>query len=102
MSDVKEHIDNIQEEIFDKRTNNENFFLRYTIEGFVESVSLIIYMFSMNIEISLWNSENEERKWVEEDNNYEDFKPFLLRKINETQISLNELKLILNETTTPN
>ncbi len=101
MNNIKEQIDKIQEEI-DSKTNGENFYLRYIEEGFVQAISLIVYMYSMNIEISLWNSENEEREWVEETNDYEDFKTFLLRKINEAQMSLIELNSIINETTKTN
>jgi hypothetical protein len=94
MINIKDAINSIQDEIYSKSAC-ENFFLRYTEEGNIEAVTLVIYMYSMNIEILLWNSENEEREWIGDKNDYEDFKTFLLRKINEVKMSLTELKSII-------
>ena len=94
IKNLKNKIDIIQDRIYSKN-NTENFFLRYIEEGNVEAIVLAIYQYQMNIEINLWNSENDEREWIEDKNDYEDFELFLKRKIEEVLLSLTELKSIL-------
>jgi hypothetical protein len=93
MKNIQEIISNIQEKIFDK--NDQNFFLEYSEFGYVQAVKLHLQIYSMNIQVDLWNSENEEREWIEEINDYEDFEVFLKRKIEEILMSFTELKSIL-------
>ena len=92
---IKEQLDDVQEQIFE-HNNSNNFLLRYTEEGFVSAITLVIYQFGMDIEVQLWNSENEEREWIEECNDYEYFKTFLQRKVSDCLHSFTELKSILN------
>lgn len=94
IKNLKDRIDVIQDRIYSKN-NTENFFLRYIEEGEIEAIVLVIYQYQMNIEISLWDSENDEREWIEDNNDYEDFELFLKRKIEEVLLSLTELKSIL-------
>jgi hypothetical protein len=94
MKTIKDEIDEIQEWIYEK-SNVENFFLRYIEEGNVEAIELCIYQHQMNITVQLWNSENEEREWIEEINDYEPFYTFLSRKITECLDSFTELKSLL-------
>jgi hypothetical protein len=93
---IQEEISEIQEFI-NTVTNCDCFILSHTQFGYTESVSLHIFQYQMDIEVKLWNSENEEREWIEEKNEYEDFTPFLKRKINDCLHSFTELKSIFNE-----
>jgi hypothetical protein len=93
MENIKEQLDKIQEKVFNK--NYENYFLTYIESGYVQSIELHIFEYSMDIIIKLWNSENEEREWIEEKNDYEDFDIFLKRKINESIESLKTFKKLI-------
>ena len=94
MRSIKEQLDEVQMEIF-KHNNCNNFLLRYTEEGFIEAISLVIYQYGMDIEVSLWNSENEQRELIDVKNDYEDLKTFLQRKVDDCLHSFTELKSIL-------
>lgn len=50
-------------------------------------------------EFVLWNSEDDEREWIEDKNDYEPMKPFLIRKLNEEIDKLVEYKF--NEEISP-
>jgi len=93
MSKIYEELQDLQEEIYNE--NCEDYFLRYTIQGEVEVITLVIMKYDMDIEVGLWNSENEERNWYDSTNNYEDLKPFIKRKINDCIKAFKELKGIL-------
>lgn len=95
MKKIQEVVGDIQEKISEK--SNDNIFLEYSQFGYIESVKLHIYMYQMDIEVSLWNSENEEREWIEEINDYEDFEVFLKRKVQDCLHAFTELRSILNE-----
>lgn len=89
---IKEQIDELQEEMYSNE-DYESFFLEHSEVGNIgESISLLIYKYDTDIEMSLWNSENDEREWIEEKNDYEDLKPFLLRKIEDCLMAFTELK----------
>ncbi len=53
--------------------NGGNFLLTYTNATWYEVIEFA--------GICIWNSENEERTWIEETKDYEPFKPFLIREI---------------------
>lgn len=96
MSDIKDQLDSLQEAIYDSG-NYEDYFLRYTVEGNVEAIALVILKYDMDIEVGIWNSDNEERNWFDETNTYEDLKPFLKKKIEDCLMAFTELKGILNK-----
>ena len=95
MKRIQDIVSDIQEKISEK--SNDNIFLEYSQFGYIEAVKLHIYMYQMDIEVSLWNSENEEREWIEEINDYEDFEAFLKRKVKDCLHAFTELRSILNE-----
>ena len=94
MEKIHEAISDINEKLF-KKTGIPQFWLRYIEDGYEEAVQLMLQGFQMNIEIDLWNSENEEREWIEEKNDYEDFEVFLERKVQDCLHLFTELKSIL-------
>lgn len=96
MNEIQKAVQKIQEELYDENPITK-FFLRYSQEGYTEAVSLHIYLIDINIEIDLWNDQNNNRLFDEDKNEYEDWKPFLIRKIEEASKSLIELKSILND-----
>lgn len=90
-------IQEIVKELGDKIVNNGSFFLEYSEIGYVESVKLHLYDNDMVIKVNLWDSDNEQRRYIEEINEYEDFEIFLKRKTNECLSMFLELKQILIE-----
>jgi hypothetical protein len=44
-------------------------------------------------DIMLWNSEDDGRKFIEENNDYEDFKPYIINIFNEWREKINGLSL---------
>jgi hypothetical protein len=41
----------------------------------------------------LWNSENDDRKFIEEKNDYEDFKPFIIKVFDEWITNISKFHL---------
>lgn len=81
MKNVREQVEKLQHKMVDIFI--EKSWLDYTSNGYADAVKLVIFDNDMQIEILLWNSEDEQRKWIEKINEYEDFEVFLLRKIKE-------------------
>lgn len=94
-STIKNSVDFLQNKLSYGKTYQEDFFLRYTKEGNVEAVTVVIYKNTMKLEIDLWDSENDERIFLEETNEYEAFEVYLKRKLKEINISLKEFRSVL-------
>lgn len=93
MTTIQQQVDDIQNKLYGDKHDYENYFLEYATIGSVESVSIVILENDAQLRISLWNSENEERRWVECIDDYEPFEVFLKRRIKE---SIKSLKIMLN------
>lgn len=76
---ILEVVDNINEKI----SIEGDYCLAYIKHGYVEAIQLNIYMDDVNVEIDLWNDQDDSRNFDEVKNEYEDFEIFLKRKINE-------------------
>lgn len=83
MKNIQDQVSCIQEKMTD-RTYGNKYFLRYSEEGYTQAVTLVLLVSDMRIEVDLWNSENEERKWIEKINDYESFETLLVRKIKDS------------------
>lgn len=92
MIKIQEQVKEIQEEIFSK---SNDIILSYTEHGYVKSVKLHFYLSDLVIDVDLWNDQDDSRKFNEEDNDYEDFKVFIRRKVEECIESFKELRFIL-------
>jgi len=56
----------------------------YCTNGFMSSISIGGF--------NIWNSEDDDREWIEEENDYEPFLPFIKNKFNELTDKLISLK----------
>ena len=97
MKNIKEQVDEIQEQLNDKSQNYDKYFLKYTQVGYVESVSIVILEDTFNIEVDIWDSENNQLSYIEKTNEYETFEKFLLRRIDDTVKTLKNLKTIIKD-----
>lgn len=83
MENKQEIVRELNIELYDKFKEAELNF-SYSTTGLYESVS-----FGGNL---IWHSEDDDRLWVEETNDYEPFKPFIERAFNKWVDELSRLK----------
>jgi len=87
MVDYLEIINELNEELCEKvnneieRLSSRDF--NYSTNGYIDIINFG--------EIMIWNSEMDEREWIEDKNDYEPFKPFIKRMYNE---EIEKLQLI--------
>ena len=81
--DYAEIINELNEELYDKAGETDRDF-SYSTNGYIDIISFG--------EIQIWNSEIDDREWIEEKNDYEPFKPFIKRVFNEELDKLARLK----------
>jgi hypothetical protein len=87
--DYEKLVTELNDEMHDRYGEIEVFFV-YTTTGY--------YSFIGFGNVTLWNSEDEEREWIEKNNDYEPMKPFLekeLKKYAET-LSLFSSHILVN------
>lgn len=86
MNEFLEAIDDLNQEIYEKFGDNYHYErqFNYTTDGYVDIVNFG--------EIMIWNSEMDEREWIEEKNDYEPLKPFLKRMLLQEIDKLIEVK----------
>lgn len=89
---IQEIVNDIQNKIGNK--TDKDYYLQYTILGFTEAVDVVVLLHDTNVEINLWNSENDCREYLE-NGEYEDFEKFIKRKLKEVIDALREFKNIL-------
>ena len=70
MSEYLQIIDELNQELYEKLGETDWEF-SYSTNGYVHIIKFG--------EIVIWNSEDDEREWIEEKNDYEPMKPFLKR-----------------------
>lgn len=81
--DYAEIINELNEELYDKVGETDRAF-SYSTNGYVDIISFG--------EIQIWDSEIDDREWIEEKNDYEPFKPFIKRVFNAEIDKLARLK----------
>lgn len=91
---IQEIVKDINEKLFDFYPDY-SFFLDYVERGYIEFVLLHVCQNNINIEIGLWCSEDDPRRFNEDTNEYEDFEKYMKRKIKETIKSLKKLNRII-------
>lgn len=74
----------LNQELYEKHRECENQFW-YSTDGYVDSFGFGDRM--------LWNSVMDDRKFIEEKNDYEDFKPYIIRCFNLWISTMNGLSL---------
>lgn len=81
--DYKEIVTELNIELYEKFGEVETGFV-YSTSGFEDCISFG--------GVTLWNSEMDDREWIEEENNYEPFIPYIKRVFNEYADKLYSLK----------
>ena len=76
--------DDLNQEIYEKHGETEDKFY-YSTDGYVD-----IFGFG---DIVLWNSEMDDREFIEDKNDYEDFKPYITNVFNNYVEKMHELSL---------
>lgn len=79
-------VEDLNQEIFDKygETFSQIFTFTVVAIGFYTSINFLGQV--------IWNSEEDDREWIEESNDYEPFEPYLRKKINELIQQISTLK----------
>lgn len=78
---IEEIVDNLNWELWGSLgEDNVNHCFCYTKLGFTQAISLHLNYDNFSIKINLWNDENEDRKFLENKNEYEDLQKFILKK----------------------
>lgn len=93
MTNIQEQVEEIQDQIFDKDINT--FFLTYKKSGYVEAIGLNIILHDINIEVDLWNDQDDTREIDEDTDELEPLKNFLKKKVKECIKSFEKLNEIL-------
>ena len=86
MNEFLEAVNDLNQEIYERFGDDYHYErqFNYTTDGFVDIVNFG--------EIMIWNSELDEREWIEEKNDYEPLKPFLKRMLLQEIDKLIEVK----------
>ena len=79
-----EIVEQLNQELYDKH-KEDYYYFTFRSSGYVDSIWF-------NDEC-LWDSENNEREFIEKDNDYEPLLPFVKKKFNEYIKELSKLKL---------
>lgn len=79
---IRKEIQKVQQK-FEEEINRhiDTVFLTYTESGYVETISLTLFLLDMNVEIDLWSSEDDDRKTI--NGEYEKWETYLKRKLKE-------------------
>lgn len=81
--DLCEIISNLNDELYDNFSETELCF-GYSTNGYVEIITFA--------DTILWDSENSDRKWIEEEKRYEDFEPYIKSVYNKWADKMYSLK----------
>lgn len=84
MTNYTEIVRELNVELYEKFDEVEKYF-EYSTNGFVDTISFE--------GVLLWNSEMGVREWIEENNDYEPFEPFIRRIFNEYLSKMSRIKL---------
>jgi len=92
---TEEVIDRLMGRLWGKDAEKEHNFSHsfiYSKAGHIESISLQMNEENYSANIELWNSENDDREWIESINDYDDLFYHILWKYEKVISSLLELK----------
>ena len=81
MNKIEEVVDNLNTRLWGMNgdENSSHVFI-YTKAGFIENISLNLKFETYSININLWNDDNDDRKFSEKTNQYEDLEKFIVKK----------------------
>jgi hypothetical protein len=81
MNKIIEVVDNLNEKLWGiNGDKNLNHCFSYTKAGYIEGISLNLNFETYSINISLWNDNDDDRKFIEKKNDYEDLEKHLIQK----------------------
>lgn len=81
MNKIEEVVDNLNTRLWGMNGDkNLNHCFSYTKSGYIEAISLDLNFDDYHIEIQMWNDENDDRKFIEKINEYEDLEKFIIKK----------------------
>ena len=79
--EVFEILSDLQDSLSEKNSKISTIYLDYSGTHFYYSINLRIYTDKFSVKVTLYDSENNNRKFIEEINEYEPLKPYLLKQI---------------------
>ena len=95
--EVFEAVEKINEELFEYFDNklilNNQPILSITFADYITLIGLSIPLTSTSLEINIYNSEDDDRIYDEENDEYEKFYPFIKRKFNEIKEEISLINL---------
>jgi hypothetical protein len=81
MNKIEEVVDNLNTRLWGMNGDeNSNHVFIYTKAGYIEDISLSLNFETYNVKIDLWNDENDDRKFNEKTQQYEDLEKFIVKK----------------------
>lgn len=85
-NEVLSIVEELNQEIFDKYGEDASQLLQFTVvsTGFYTSINFLGQV--------IWSSEEDDREWIEEENDYELLDPFIRKKVNELTTQISSLK----------
>lgn len=78
-----EVVEKLNEQLYgEDGNNNENFYAEFScvIGSYSESISFLLHVDDTDIGVSLWSSENDSRKYIEEKDEYEPLYEYVVNK----------------------
>lgn len=92
---VEKTVERLMDRLWGKDSEKEHNFshyFSYIKNGYVELISLTVNEGNFSANIDLWNSEDDDREWIESINEYDDLFHHVLRKYEKVISTLLELK----------
>ena len=92
---TEEVVERLKDRLWGKdaeKEHNFSHYFSYIKNGYIESISLTVNEENFSINIDLWNSENDDREWIESINDYDDLFHHILWKYEKVISTLLELK----------
>lgn len=92
-----EAVEKINEELFEyfdnKLMSNNQPILSITFANYITFIGLSIPLTSTSLEINIYNSEDDDRIYYDETDEYEKFYPYIKRKFNEIKEEISLINL---------
>ena len=92
---TEEVVDRLMSRLWGKDAEKEHNFSHsfiYSKAGHIESISFQMNKENFSVNIDLWNSENDDREWIESINDYDDLFHHILWKYEKVISTLLEIK----------
>lgn len=87
---VLQVVQNLNEELYEK-TKSDDVWYSYTMDNYIDSVTFNLFSDNSVLKIDLWNSENSQRAYNEETDDYEPLEETIKRELKEVASYLNTL-----------